>query len=470
MKYSLSRALCPLVLLMVSLALAAPAVADETVDLGIITLSSQKEAENIRGKLEKGASFEEIARKYSQGPAVSRGGRVGHQRLKSMRIEYRNAIKGLAPNKPSKVVPVEDGYVVLMRFDKPRKEEPDKSNINLALLPQDHFEPKLAPPTEIKPGELEKTPGHIKARQSLMAGVESMVTGDFKTADQKLSEALGYNPYEESASFLKHVCDGVLQNKIKKSAAVSFGDGFMALNDRDVARAAELFGKAYQIDPKLWQARLFEANMVAGEGDEKKARKMLEDLLAKNPDAAEAELSLGIMDAYAMKPKQAKVHLERALELKPTMAQALYQMGQISVMEGNAKKAEGYFRSAIAANPYFEEAYNDLGLIYMHLGKMTEAKKSFEKALEVNPSFALPHLSLGNLYAQQKQFNKAIDEYNMGLELDPYMAPAHFNAALAYINLGDWAEAKLHADKAKALGMAIPPQMQLDLKKHNSID
>ena len=468
MKYGLLRGFGFPILFLVFMAFgAAPAMADETVDLGIITVATQQEAEQIRGKLAKGASFEETARKYSQGPAVSRGGRVGRQNVKSMRLEYRNAIKGLTPNKPSAVVPVEDGYAVLMRFDQPRKEEPSKKKVNIALLPQTHFQPKVAPLPELRPQDIEETPGYLKARRSLMACIEAMVTGDFQAADKKASEALGYNPYEESAAFLKQVCDGVSQNKYKKSAAVVFGDGFMALNDGDAARAGELFARAYKQDPALWQARLFEANMIAGQGDEGKARKMLEDLLAKKSDIPEAYLSLGIMDVYAMKPKQAKVNLEKALELRPTMAQALYQMGQISVMEGNAQKAEGYFRSAIAANPYFEEAYNDLGLIYMHLGRKTEAEKSFHKALSVNPSFALPHLSLGNLYAQEKQFNKAIDEYNKALELDPTMAPAHFNAALAYINLGDWQSANGHARKAAAMGMAIPPQMEADLKKHN---
>lgn len=469
MKQSLSRIIWLLpILLMISALTPISATADETVDLGIITLATKEQAEKIRGKLEKGAPFEETARKYSQGPAVSRGGRVGRQKLKSMRVEYRNALKELAPNKPSKVIPVEEGYVVLMRFDQPRKQDDTKKkSTNIALLPQTHFQPKIATMPEIKPGDIEETPGHIKARQTLMAGIEAMVAGDFQESDKKFSEALGYNPYEESAAFLKQVCENVLQGKTKKNAAVAFGDGFLALNDGDAARAGELFAKAYKQDPTLWQARLFEANMLAGTGDEKKARKMLKDLLARRPETAEAQLSLGIMDVYAMKPKQAKVHLEKALDLKPTMAQALYQMGQISVMEGSAKKAEGYFRSAIAANPYFEEAYNDLGLIYMHLGRNTEAEKAFRKALSVNPSFALPHLSLGNLYAQGKQFNRAIDEYNKGLELDPYMAPAHFNAALAYINLGDWKAADTHARKAAAMGMAIPPQMAADLKKHN---
>lgn len=460
-----SRVACMIVTLALLLTLAAPTVwADEDVDLGIITLRTREQAESIRGKLAAGANFEAVAKQYSEGPAVSRGGRVGRQRLKGLRAEYRAALQDLAPMKPSKVVPIEDGYAVLMRFNQPRPEPTQPPS--LALEPKSYYQPKVAPARPLSPDEVKDAPGYLLARRSLMSGIESMVVGDMDSAQGKFSEARGYNPRDEATTFMLGIVEGVKAGRYDKQAAVSFGDGFLAMLEGDGRRAEGLFRKAAEIDPNMWQAKLFEANMMAGQGRQEQAARLLEQLVAQKPDVAEAHLSLAMMDVSNNKMDQGKRELEEALRINPNMAQALYQMGLVSVYEGDPERAEHYFKAAVAADPYYEEAYNDLGLIYGHLGRLAEAEKCFQKTLELNPSFFPAHIGLGNLYGRDKKYNLAVDEYNKALAIDPGFAPAYFNAALAYIAMDMWSEASNYADKAASLGFPIPQQMAKDLAAH----
>jgi tetratricopeptide (TPR) repeat protein len=48
------------------------------------------------------------------------------------------------------------------------------------------------------------------------------------------------------------------------------------------------------------------------------------------------------------------------------------------------------------------------------------------------------------------------------LSLNDRFAPAHYNLALAYQTTGEGERAKAHYEKAKALGYAISPEMELE--------
>ena len=61
----------------ICLALASTALAQQRIDLGLITVKNKAKAEEIRDKLLKGASFEALAKSFSVGPAAFKGGRLG---------------------------------------------------------------------------------------------------------------------------------------------------------------------------------------------------------------------------------------------------------------------------------------------------------------------------------------------------------------------------------------------------------
>jgi len=419
----------------------------EEVDLGVITVKDKALAQSLRNQLLKGASFEALAKKYSVAPTASRGGRLGRVAMKRLRSEFRQALQGLAPNRPSAVVPTEGGYNVLMRFGVPE-------------------EPSLAAGAGQAAAPTDPEQRFLQARQQTMAGMEALVAGNFAKAESAFSQARGLNPQEEAVTFFQEMTTESSGGKVAKKAVSTFAEGFLAMTEGDTKKAADLFGKAAQMDAKLWQAKLFQANMLAGLGQRDQARALWRAVLTQRPNTALAYVSLGMLARDENKIPEARQLFQQALQINPDLAEAHYNLGGLALYEGKFTEAERQYRATIAANPFNDEAHNDLGLALFYQGKVEEAEKQYVRALEINPNYASAHLNLGTLYAQTKRYNQAIDEFNKALAVDPTLIDAHSNLAAAYILKEDWPRAIEHADMALKANYPVPEAILKKLEPH----
>lgn len=457
-----------LVMLLLAPALPALAQSDEKVDLGIITVKQKDLAQKLVKDLAKGASFETLAKRNSVGPASFRGGRLGKVPYDRLRSEYRAALQGLAPGKPSKVIPTEEGYTILMRFD-----EPGGANAQAAppstfqgLSPSATRFSSTAPSMDASPTSLgEAAPAqpspseapHLAARRKVLAGVEALIAGNLKQAEGEFSRALGDNPREDSAVFLLEMTRQGLDKKIKVQALKLFAEGFLAVTENDGGKALEHFLKCKQADPGFWQGELFAANMLAGQGKQAEAKHIIEtEVLTRNPNSSRAYVTLGLMAADDNRPNQAREYFERAVQLNPDFAQAHYQLGMLAFYVRDYKTAERQFKQTVVLDPYNDQACNNLGLVYLYTRRPQEAEQMYKKALALNPSYPDAHVNLGNLYVAQKKLDQAIDEYVKALAIDPNFSPALSNMAGAYALKGDWPEAIKAADRALELGYRVP--------------
>ncbi len=425
-----------------------PAQARE-VDLGVITVKSKDQADRIRARLLKGESFEKLARKLSVGAAASRGGRLGLVPVKRLRPEYNEALKGLAPGKPSAIVPTEEGYTILMVFP----------GTATAATPAPETA-KSTPSPKIKEDRFRL------ARQKMMAGLEALVAGNYAEARRHFSQAVGYNPRQDSAPFFLNMMEELKAGKYSAKAVSTFGEGFLAMLQGEVKGALALFKKASAQDPRLWQAKLFEANMLGELGQKERAAQLWHQVLKQNPQAALAHVSLGVLALEQKKIQEAKDQFNKALAIDPNLATAYYHLGNLALRQGDLKEAERQLKAAIAADPYLDQAYNDLGLAMAYKGRVDQARKYYQKALEINPEYAAVHLNLGTLYARQKRYNQAIDEFNKALALMPAMAEAHNNLAAAYVLKKDWPNAIKHADIALKLRFPVPENILKAIEPH----
>ncbi len=457
------RVLLTAAALAVGLLLSAATARAERLDLGIITVKDQKLAQTLRQQLLKGASFEELARRHSVGPAAERGGRLGLVPAKRLRGEYRQALKGLPPNTPSPIVPTEEGYTILMRFA-PRPAPAPKPAPAQAARPAPKPGHRLTRPMKIKPLPASQDAPYLEARRLVVAGVESLYRGDWQECARKFSQAKAKNPHEASADFFAHIATGAAEGRYKKDAVKSFADGVLTMWRGDPQEALKSFRQAFQEDPRLWQAALWEANLLADLGKPQQARITLGKVLAINPRSARAHISLGILEAEADRWQEAKRHFQTALKLAPDLADAYYQLAGLALVEGNGKQAESYLRQTLKHDPYHDQAWNDLGLLLARQRKGREAEKAFKRALELNPDLALAHLNLGQLYVGLKKLHRAVDEFKKALLVDPRLGAAHNNLAAAYILLGKLDQARHHAQMAKALGFPVSQAIWKRLK------
>ncbi|CAO0820968.1 Tetratricopeptide repeat protein [Desulfarculales bacterium] len=437
--YRSLRVLALLLLAICWLAAPLPARA-ESVDLGVITVKDKTLAESIRQKLLKGESFEALARANSVGPTAQRGGRLGIVSEERLRNEYRQAAKKLKPGQPSAVIPTEDGYNLLMRFDQaPEAAAPKASAAGAPMA---------------RPGPAADSP-QLAARLEVMAGLEKMTAGTMKASEAHFSKALGFNPCEDSATFLLEVARGALAGQVRPEAAKAFGEGFLRMFNGQNQEAVANFRKAKQLDPKLWQATLFEANLIAGGGKTAAATALLQQLLKENPNLARPHLTLGLIYQDQQQLDQAADEFKKALAVAPELAEAHYSLGNLALGRGQMEEAERELKAAVAADPYKEEAINGLGLVFGFTGRSQDAEKAYKKALELNPDYAAAHVNLGNLYGSGGRLNQAIDEFVKALNLTPNLAAAHNGLATAYAMKEEWPTAIRHADMAVKLGLPV---------------
>src|SRR5947209_4726013 len=80
--------------------------------LRIITVKTEAQARDLRGRIQKGESFEELARKYSTDPSAPAGGYLGTFAIADLRKEFQEGLAGLHPGDVTPVLLVNGDYVL----------------------------------------------------------------------------------------------------------------------------------------------------------------------------------------------------------------------------------------------------------------------------------------------------------------------------------------------------------------------
>lgn len=83
-----------------------------------ILVSSESEAKALKSEIEEGASFEELAKKYSKCPSGKNGGDLGYFRRGQMVKEFENAAFDTEINKVSDPIKTQFGYHLIKVYDK----------------------------------------------------------------------------------------------------------------------------------------------------------------------------------------------------------------------------------------------------------------------------------------------------------------------------------------------------------------
>ena len=108
--------------------------AAEAIPVELILVDSLPEATDLLQRLEKGEDFAALAHKYSIDPTANDGGYLGKVDPESLRLELRDALRGVAPGQLTAVAKMPTGYAILKRL---RETDPDggsSSNDRTRLL------------------------------------------------------------------------------------------------------------------------------------------------------------------------------------------------------------------------------------------------------------------------------------------------------------------------------------------------
>jgi predicted O-linked N-acetylglucosamine transferase (SPINDLY family) len=191
------------------------------------------------------------------------------------------------------------------------------------------------------------------------------------------------------------------------------------------------------------------------------------------PDSAEVYNNLGIAFREQGKLDDAVACCRRALELKPDYAAAHNNLGVVFTEQGKLDAAVACCRRALELKPDCAEAHNNLGIVLKEQGKLGDAVPCYRRALELQPGYAEAHNNLGVAFKQQGKLDDAIACWRLALELKPDHVEAHYNLGIAFTDQGKLDEAvacyrralALKPDCAEAhsnLGVAFQQQGKLD--------
>ena len=163
--------------------------------------------------------------------------------------------------------------------------------------------------------------------------------------------------------------------------------GVLALQTNNHALAAELIGKAIEINPTSATAYLNMGAVLQAVRRLDEALVSYDKALALKPDYASAFNNRGNVLNDLKRLDEALVSYDKALALKPDYAEALYNRGTVLNDLKRLDEALVSFDKALALKPDFAEAFSSRGNALKELGRLDEALVSYGKALALKPDF-----------------------------------------------------------------------------------
>jgi arylsulfatase A-like enzyme/Tfp pilus assembly protein PilF len=203
-------------------------------------------------------------------------------------------------------------------------------------------------------------------------------------------------------------------------------------------------------DPKL-KLPLFQkmnrSKDLAQDDDIAGAVKLLQTVVAEDPNIMDAHLTLGNWLVRLKRWEEAIQSFQRALALKPDDDIALGNLARLFLSRGRKSDAEDamrVFETALARNPKNPQAWFQLAILSMDLGDAERAKQSFVRATEENPKMGAAWIGQGALAFAASRLPEAEQMIRKGLELEPEARGGRYNLARVL-------EARGRLDEAAAL-------------------
>ncbi|MGI0489742.1 tetratricopeptide repeat protein [Pantanalinema rosaneae CENA516] len=225
-------------------------------------------------------------------------------------------------------------------------------------------------------------------------------------------------------------------------------------------------------------------------GRVQEAEALCRQLVAEQPEQADAWHLLGLIAHQDRRLEEAIAHYRRVLMLNPNhhdtynnLAVAFHEQGRLdeampyyekglalkpdyadahnnyaNALREKRREAEAlhHYQQAISLRPNYADAYNNLGLLLFSQEKYQEATECYRQAVELRPEFSAAHNHLGNALKELGDFEGAIQHYQQAIALNPNNAKAYNNWGNVFRDQGDLQTAIQHYERATAIDPQFP--------------
>jgi Tfp pilus assembly protein PilF len=222
--------------------------------------------------------------------------------------------------------------------------------------------------------------------------------------------------------------------------------------------AETLFVRAVRNDKNFTGARMNLAHLYLLKRDPQKAIAQLKEVVALEPENAEAAVMLG--DTYLDENDLAKAEENYLVALQGRLdnAGALFGLGQISRLKGETREAAIYFNrvATLTADSKSPEFLYKFGLEALRVGLIDEAKSALERALELRPKDPSYLLALGIAVLRKGDLFEAEKLFRRVLQIQPANAQAQLHLGYVLLNQKKYDEARVWLEKSARPGASIP--------------
>jgi tetratricopeptide (TPR) repeat protein len=212
--------------------------------------------------------------------------------------------------------------------------------------------------------------------------------------------------------------------------------------------------------PKLANGHLLEGGLLEAAGDTAGAIKAYRAGLERQPNRADAALTLHKGLSRLGRLDEADRFAAQWLSKYPTDVDFSYQVAKTDMVRGKFSEAEKRLTEIVARHPNNVPTLNNLAWLLMH-NKKPGALDYARRAAELAPKSAPVLDTLASAQAEAGQIKEAIATQRRALDLEPGNHNLRLNLAKLAIKDGDRATAAEELGQLAKLGTSYPEQAEV---------
>jgi len=234
--------------------------------------------------------------------------------------------------------------------------------------------------------------------------------------------------------------------------------GSLRAKQSRLVEAESLFLRAVRNDKNFTGARMNLAYLYLLKNAPEKAMVQLNEVIALEPENAEALVMLG--DIYLAKNDQAKAEENylAALGGRLDNAGALFGLEQISRSKGEMREASIYLNrvATLTADSKSPEFLYRFGLEAMRVEMFDEAKSALQRAVDLRPNDPSYLLALGIACLRKTDLFEAEKRFRRVLEIQPTNAQGQLHLGYVLLVQKKYNEARVWLEKSGRSGVPVP--------------
>lgn len=169
------------------------------------------------------------------------------------------------------------------------------------------------------------------------------------------------------------------------------------------------------------------------------AETVYRDVLAADPNNADALHMLGVLASQRGNQELALSCLGRAILLNPTPAFYHNNLGNVLFRSGRLADAALCYEEALRLDPDYAEAHGNLANTCDRLDRFGDALAHRLEVARLRPERSSSYAELGNTLRAQGMLSEALTCFGQALAIDPDNAEAHMGRAFTLLLAGDLA-------------------------------